>query len=220
MHLLFVLLLAALFCCQTHSMVTVPEGRSVRTAFFQTTSPANHHLLYLENSPLVGGPAWLPVHVKVILQDRRGVEHRWDMLPINATNVATLAQLLTLQAVPAEIRYQSAPGKSNNKVLLVPPEAGFDIVVSSETTMTKREERTDDDDDDDATNLVQRANEFCATYPHELHLIQNNCWNFALELYDQLSAAMSDGDGLLKTDHSTTTTTTSKRPKTVELEEA
>ena len=54
----------------------------------------------LKLSPLVGGPTWLPVHVKVFFCD----DHGFDFVPLNPISVDTLEKLLTLQAVPAEAR--------------------------------------------------------------------------------------------------------------------
>jgi hypothetical protein len=51
-------------------------------------------------SPLVGGPEWLPVHVKIVVDK----EHIFDYVPQNATSPATLTKLLSLQAVPANAR--------------------------------------------------------------------------------------------------------------------
>lgn len=219
-------------------MVTVPERRNVRTAFILQEQnaaaeadqpPQRRRRLYLENSPLIGGPSWLPLHIKVILRDyddddehddRASLfEHRWDFVPVNATEFTTLQRLLTLQAVPAEIRYQCAPipsssaddknNSNDNQQLIsmennfesgsrVPPSitAGFDIVIadpqslqandSSDGTLKQRRETTE--------RLVQRANEFCREYPEQLHLVQNNCWRFAFELYEHLQLQSADND--------------------------
>jgi hypothetical protein len=51
-------------------------------------------------SPLVGGPEWLPVHVKIVVDE----EHIFDYVPQNATSSVTLTKLLSLQAVPADAR--------------------------------------------------------------------------------------------------------------------
>ena len=63
----------------------------------------------LKLAPLVGGPKWLPVHVKVILYDAHG----FDFVPLNPTSVDTLQKLLTFQAVPAEARI-ILPSKSSD----------------------------------------------------------------------------------------------------------
>jgi hypothetical protein len=63
----------------------------------------------LRLSPLVGGPTWLPVHVKVILCD----EYGFDFVPQNPTSVETLGKLLTFQTVPADARI--LPSKRSNR---------------------------------------------------------------------------------------------------------
>jgi hypothetical protein len=54
----------------------------------------------LETAPLIGGPSWLPVHVKVVVDEF----NVFDYVPRNATATETLQNLLSLQAVPAEAR--------------------------------------------------------------------------------------------------------------------
>jgi hypothetical protein len=54
----------------------------------------------LETAPLIGGPSWLPLHVKVVVDDL----NVFDYIPLNATSTETLQNLLSLQAVPAEPR--------------------------------------------------------------------------------------------------------------------
>jgi len=95
----------------------------------------------LETAPLVGGPVWLPLHVKVIVDD----DFIFDFVPKNATSRETLQKLLSLQSVPAEARTKWKPG-------------AFGTIYS------------------------QRATGFCSQYARDLHLIENNCWTFALDL--------------------------------------
>ena len=136
-------LVAAVLCSVSRALVAVPEGRAVRTVFLTSSSnTANGNRLFLENSPLIGGPSWLPLHIKVILEDgNRKVVHRWDFVPLDATNFATLRQLLLLQAVPAEIRHQRAPmstaaeSKQANPITVVP--TGFDIVITDAAVTNK-----------------------------------------------------------------------------------
>lgn len=54
----------------------------------------------LRFSSLVGGPSWLPIHCQVIVYDA----FRFDFVPINPTSSETLQRLVTLQAVPGEVR--------------------------------------------------------------------------------------------------------------------
>ena len=107
----------------------------------------------LKLAPLVGGPRWLPVHVKVILCDAHG----FDFVPLNPTSVDTLQKLLTLQAVPAEARILPSYRSSSD----------------SSTTGTSNEEQS---------AYVLRAREFCTQYNKDLHLVKNNCWSFAFDI--------------------------------------
>jgi hypothetical protein len=98
--------------------------------------------LQLRLAPLIGGPSWLPLHVKVIVDS----DNSWDFVPLNATSPDTLKSLLMLQPVPGEIRH---------------------FQKSSPTSLR-----------------AQRAQDFVDSYTNrDLHLIQNNCWTFALMLY-------------------------------------
>ena len=188
------------------AMVIVPEKKLLRTAFVDKNPLAgSQRLLFLEKSPLIGGPPWFLAHIKVVLHDlASSVEHRWDFLPRNATELATLQRLLTLQHVPAETRYQSSPISSVAKKrmsieseIFSLPTAGFDIVMTS----LEIDQRIMQNGSDGFINgsalhptertkqIVEKANAFCNGYPEELHLIQNNCWRFAFELYEHLSHA-------------------------------
>ena len=204
--LMRMVLLSAHVLVPVLAILIVPENGLVRTALLQKpATSSSRRRLFLENSPLLGGPPWLPVHVKVILHDQvSSVEHRWDFLPKNAAELSTLQRLLTLQAVPAETRYQSAPMPSaaQERIASVPdiltykPTAGFDIIlaeVGSEPVASSGNFVIETGSDEIITNpgtettrLVEKANKFCEVYPKELHLIQNNCWRFAFKLYDHL----------------------------------
>lgn len=63
--------------------------------------PSLAKALQLKLAPLIGGPSWLPLHVKVVVED----SHTWDFVPLNATSPSTLQSLLRLQSVPGEIRH-------------------------------------------------------------------------------------------------------------------
>ena len=188
------------------AMVIVPEKKLLRTAFVDKNPLAgSQRLLFLEKSPLIGGPPWFLAHIKVVLHDvASSVEHRWDFLPRNATDLATLQRLLTLQRVPAETRYQSSPiSSAAKKIISIEPEmfslptAGFDIVMTNlEIDQISMQNGSDCFSNGSALHptegtkqIVEKANAFCNSYPEELHLIQNNCWRFAFELYEHLSHA-------------------------------
>ena len=104
--------------------------------------------LQLKLAPLIGGPSWLPLHVKVVVDS----DNSWDFVPLNATSPDTLKSLLLLQSVPGEIRH-------------------FQTSASP-------------DENADSSLGAQRAKDFVDSYTNrDLHLIQNNCWTFALLLY-------------------------------------
>ena len=98
--------------------------------------------IFLRFSPLIGGPAFLPLHVEVILavedacsektetimdtvhvrKDSRlsstpfltdfSQLHRFDFLPVNPTDTSTLVRLVSLRGVPGRLRYRSYEGNS------------------------------------------------------------------------------------------------------------
>lgn len=123
-------------------------------------------LLFLQTAPLIGGPSWLPLHVKVVLETDTKSRHKWDFVPLNATSSSTLQRLVTLQGVPAEIRY----------------------------SMTQYEKKDTQDPSHqllEAHELIERAQSFCDTYPErDLHIVQNNCWTFALRLAQHLNKSL------------------------------
>jgi hypothetical protein len=155
-------------------------------------------------SPLIGGPSWLPLHCKVVIDDGMLVV---DYVPKNPTSTNTIQKLITFQNVPAQVRIQrrrrkrrgrrqpssvvssngvSATGnehdndndEDDNIILTFPP--GSDVVgsiVLSETTISM----TDVDIKDDHDPFLHRAIQFCTTYDKDLHLISNNCWTFAFD---------------------------------------
>jgi hypothetical protein len=54
----------------------------------------------LKLSPLIGGPSFVPIHVKVIVAD----DHVFDFIPLNAAHPDTIVDLLCLKPVPGIIR--------------------------------------------------------------------------------------------------------------------
>jgi hypothetical protein len=122
----------------------------------------------LQFSPLIGGPGWLPVHVKVVLETD-SCQHKWDFVPLKPSEPATLSQLVQFQAVPGEIRYFESPMINDARRM------EDDLVPSSAVTSTE----------DPAVGM---AREFCELYPdRNLHVVTNNCWTFAFQLYSFLS---------------------------------
>ena len=61
----------------------------------------------LQPSPLIGGPSWLPVHVKVVLREN-SQDCAWDFVPLDATDKGVLTKLTTLQSVPGIIRARAS----------------------------------------------------------------------------------------------------------------
>lgn len=55
----------------------------------------------LKTSPLIGGPSFLQVHVKVVVAE----DHVFDFIPLNAEDPTTLKDLIRLRGVPGQIRY-------------------------------------------------------------------------------------------------------------------
>ena len=68
--------------------------------------------IQLKLSPLIGGPSFLPVHVKVVVAN----DHIYDFVPLNAADPETIAGLLRLKPVPGEIR---SMGRKQNQSPIV-----------------------------------------------------------------------------------------------------
>jgi hypothetical protein len=123
--------------------------------------------LKIQPSPLIGGPTWLPLHCKVIIDDT----HIYDFVPLNATTAETFQKLIQLQAVPAKvqiIRRSSEPQTNNNN-----------------NNSYKNEEYDNNskvNNDEEAKLFIERAEHFCQEYDQDLHLIKSNCWSFAFDL--------------------------------------
>jgi predicted esterase len=80
-----------------------------RRPSFQLTRLGNDYEIRLCPSPLIGGPRWLLLHVKLILRTKKG-DYTWDFVPKNATDQKVLMGLTTLQSVPGTIRYTAPVG--------------------------------------------------------------------------------------------------------------
>jgi hypothetical protein len=126
--------------------------------------------LKLQPSPLIGGPAWLPLHCKVIVDDT----HIYDFVPLNATSTETIQKLIQLQAVPAKVqqiirRRSSEPQTISND--------------SSNNNSYKNDNNNNNVNDEELAKLfIERAEQFCQEYDQDLHLIKSNCWSFAFDL--------------------------------------
>ena len=136
--------------------------------------------LGLETAPLIGGPSWLQLHVKVVLSfdDGDAVQssdgsrcYKFDFVPLEPTDAATMGRLLRFQSVPAELRYfpsGSSEQRSN----------GFEGM--NEIYRYQQNENWGNPEQ----VLVDQARSFCASYARkDLNLASNNCWTFAFHLY-------------------------------------
>lgn len=155
----------------TDALSSLRSGRRPPFRQFRLFRLDNNHEILLYPSPLIGGPQWLPLHVKLVLhyhycddddgnmeQNDKDSFFSWDFVPLNATDQDVLTKLTTLQPVPGEIR--SSLGSSK-------------IPFFEKESMNAKAE---------TIKIIQQSHEFCETYPRDLHLISNNCWTFALGL--------------------------------------
>ena len=143
----------------------------------------------LQLAPLIGGPSWLPVHVKVLIgidddeEEEEEEENRLDgsslssppqpnfvcdFVPLDPASKETIQKLLTLQGVPAEARFVVVNNRTstNNTV-------GDALTETTEI---------DNDTAGEQAKVGELAKHFCEAYPKDLHLIKNNCWTFAYKL--------------------------------------
>uniref|UniRef100_A0A7S3L5A7 DUF4105 domain-containing protein n=1 Tax=Amphora coffeiformis TaxID=265554 RepID=A0A7S3L5A7_9STRA len=134
-----------------------------RRPSFKVMDLSNGSEVRFRPSPLIGGPQWLPLHVKLILRnvDDGSRYVLYDFIPLDATDKEVLARLTTFQNVPGEIR---------------------STIVGSTKLATHSTISLLDDD-----LVYQRAQEYCENYPRELNLLTNNCWTFAIGLAAHLS---------------------------------
>jgi hypothetical protein len=141
------------------------QKKTTRNLLFrQTLNQQPNCFVGLQFSPLIGGPGWLPVHVKVVLETD-SCQHKWDFVPLKPSDPATLSQLVQLQAVPGEIRYFESPMINDAR----------EMDESAVTSTTKE-------------TVVGKAQEFCDNFPdRNLQIVTNNCWTFAFQLYSVLS---------------------------------
>lgn len=127
--------------------------------------------LYWETRPLIGGPSWLPLHVRVVLQQIDSNEcHMWDFIPLNATNPATLQRLVTFQSTPGTMRYNNQP-------------ISISDIPAKDTTVFDSKNKKDPGHDP----ILSKAVAYGQGYPDcNLHLVSNNCWTFAWRLTETL----------------------------------
>ncbi len=158
-----------------------------------------NHRFSLETSPLIGGPSWLPLHVKVVLSSQT-LCHQWDLIPKDPRNTTTLQKLVTLQHVPAQIRYriynttttasESQQQDNGNQVSIVEPIPLNTIIYDAEKVPKMLDQNMhmfiDHAVIDQDQHDLWQAHRFCQSFmvrtDMELHLIWNNCWTFAIQL--------------------------------------
>ena len=127
--------------------------------------------LYWETRPLIGGPSWLPLHMRVVLQQMdSNVRHMWDFIPLDATNPETLQRLVTFQSTPGAIRYNNQPITISD-------------IPAKDTTVFDSKNKKDPGHDP----ILSKAVAYGQGYPDcNLHLVSNNCWTFAWRLTETL----------------------------------
>jgi hypothetical protein len=136
--------------------------------------------LGFEMEPLIGGPSWLKMHVKVVLQvrDENGGQsrcHKFDFVPRRATQAETMRRLMLLESVQAELRY------------FPPSNIAFESSCNAPPTQWPKNVPAEQ-------YLVQQARMFCHSYANrEMNLVYNNCWTFAAQLYNFILKS-SEGD--------------------------
>jgi len=160
--------LVLLLSCSLEVCALVPERSKGRWNAFPVVKTANKDTcrLYLQASPLIGGPSWLPLHVQVVIESDSD-RYKWDFVPLDPTEPSTLGRLLFLQAVPGEIRSLSTKQISGDEQ---------EQVLNKPESMIPKTE-----------SLLLRAQEFCDSYQdRNLHLLYNNCWTFAFQLCSHL----------------------------------
>jgi hypothetical protein len=137
-------------------------------------------------SPLIGGPSWLPLHVKLSIEAGDGTWHQLDFVPTDATNPEVTGRLIALQCVPGDVRY----AYSGCSLMGQPLE--YRIVLQSEDAVRpwRQQQQKSLVSAFSTTHVVDRAVRFAASYPdRNLHLLTNNCWTFALRLYLYLASS-------------------------------
>lgn len=186
-----VILSLLLSASTTTALVSVPHRQPVQTL----TRSLNNAQLYLETSPLSGGPSFLPLHVTVVLAIADGKaaveEHRYDLIPQRPTDPQTLRTLLTLGTVPAIVRSRrvsrSATETEDQQIPMgVLPDFGLVLMDQEDENEDITSTLVAQNTTDSSSQLLTTATMFCARYPAELHLLRANCWTFAWELYDVL----------------------------------
>jgi hypothetical protein len=172
------------FVKQANSIDRKP--RTLNPAPTETKSDPSHRVGFYM-APLIGGPSWLPLHVKLFIEAEDGTRHLLDFVPKDATNPDVTGRLMTLQCVPGDVRYACHIGggklgrQYDTRVVLDPSGDGAQYLrAPGRQRLGPRSE----------LRIVERAVQYSAAYPdRDLHLLTNNCWSFAARLYLHLLSA-------------------------------
>ena len=112
------------------------------------------------------GFLFLPLHVSILLyQQDKGI-HKFDFLPVHPRDPNTLQTLISMKPVPGFVRYTTTTTCTTG--------------ISSTPSFVIRLGTTAKPMD------LETLHTFCKDYQHtkgNLHLITNNCFSFAYELY-------------------------------------
>ena len=108
--------------------------------------------------PLLGGPEFAKLHVKVIIASQNGAELKMDFIPQAATEKQTIMKLLCLQPVPGIIR-----------------------ITDTETALASNGKRRGSDEDIAKLKAFATRiyNEEHSQNRTQMHLLLNNCYSFA-----------------------------------------
>jgi hypothetical protein len=142
----------------------------------ETQSDPSHRVGFYM-APLIGGPSWLPLHVKLFIEAEDGTRHLLDFVPKDASNPDVTGRLMSFQCVPGDVRYacQSSGGKQERQDVTR-------VVLHPSNDSTERARRLPQNRSE--ASIVERAVQYSAAYPdRDLHLLTNNCWSFAVRLY-------------------------------------
>ena len=124
--------------------------------------------VFLQFSPLVGGPQFLSIHSAIVLENfDKSTSIRFDFLPKDASNPNVLLKLITFQSVPGLVRLSSKQILSKIGCFRIP-------LSKSNTTLS-----------------LSSIEAFCENFRMsrgELSLVSNNCYHFCYLAYIDLLA--------------------------------
>jgi len=161
------------------------------------TIPSDDLEVWIRFSPLVGGPPILPLHSEIILKQETNGEtifHRFDFLPRDPTDPNTISQLLSFSSVPGEVRYRVCKdddiiqtSQPIDKATSISPLTQKLLLSSS--VKVKSFSSSKIENISNTSNQIDIAKTFCEEYKStnsDLHLLKNNCYNFAWALINRI----------------------------------